>query len=61
MLRWRCAAICCWSRCRFIVLGFSLNDRAILLVGAIPVALLAFAAEIGLSNLQRWLQPRTPG
>ncbi len=41
----------------FIVLGFSLNDRSILLVGAIPVAILAFGAEVGLSSLQRWLQP----
>ncbi|NJL00905.1 MAG: ABC transporter permease [Spirulinaceae cyanobacterium SM2_1_0] len=42
---------------QFIVLGFSLNDRAILLVGALPVAVLAFAAEVGLSQLQRTLQP----
>ncbi|MCU0527679.1 MAG: ABC transporter permease [Elainella sp. Prado103] len=41
----------------FIVRGFSLYDNAILLVGAIPVALLAISAEIGLSLLQRWLQP----
>lgn len=41
----------------FIVLGFSLYDSAILLVGAIPVALLALAAEIGLGLLQRSLQP----
>lgn len=40
----------------FIVLGFSLYDNAILLVGAIPVALLALVAEIGLSSLQRALQ-----
>lgn len=37
----------------FIVLGFALYDRAILLVGAIPVALLALIAEVSLSGLQR--------
>ncbi|MBE9128438.1 MULTISPECIES: ABC transporter permease [unclassified Coleofasciculus] len=42
----------------FIVLGFSLYDTAILLVGAIPVALLAVVAEVSLSVLQRYLQPR---
>lgn len=41
----------------FIVRGFSLYDNSILLVGAIPVALLALLAEIGLGTLQRWLQP----
>jgi len=44
---------------RFIVLGFSLYDNAVSLVGAIPVALLALAAEISLSTLQRMLQPPT--
>lgn len=43
----------------FIVLGFSLYDNAILLVGAIPVALLALIAEVSLSALQRVLQPPT--
>ncbi|HEY9632712.1 MAG TPA: ABC transporter permease [Coleofasciculaceae cyanobacterium] len=42
---------------RFIVLGFSLYDNAILLVGAIPVAVLALAAEVSLSAMQRSLQP----
>jgi osmoprotectant transport system permease protein len=42
---------------RFIVLGFSLNDRAILLIGAIPVAVLALIAEVSLSAVQRSLQP----
>ncbi len=37
----------------FIVLGFALYDNAILLVGAIPVALLALIAEISLSKLQQ--------
>ncbi|MBW4647244.1 MAG: ABC transporter permease [Kastovskya adunca ATA6-11-RM4] len=41
----------------FIVLGFSLYDNAILLVGAIPVAVLALIAEVGLSTLERSLQP----
>lgn len=41
----------------FIVLGFALYDNAILLVGAIPIALLALIAEISLSRLQRSLQP----
>jgi osmoprotectant transport system permease protein len=41
----------------FIVLGFSLYDNAILLVGAIPVAVLALVAEISLSAIQRSLQP----
>lgn len=43
----------------FIVLGFSLYDNGILLVGAIPVAVLALVAEISLSALQRSLQPPT--
>jgi len=43
----------------FIVLGFSLYDNAILLVGAIPVALLALIAEVSLSMLQRLVQPPT--
>jgi osmoprotectant transport system permease protein len=41
----------------FIVLGFSLYDNAILLVGAIPVAVLALVAEVSLSAIQRSLQP----
>ena len=40
----------------FVVLGFA-ADRAILLVGAVPIALLALTAEVGLSLLQRSLQP----
>jgi len=43
----------------FIVLGFALYDKAILLVGAIPVAVLALIAEVSLSLLQRSLQPPT--
>jgi osmoprotectant transport system permease protein len=54
----------------FIVLGFALFDQSVLLVGAVPVALMALGAEVGFSALQRWVQPprsttpvtrRTPG
>lgn len=41
----------------FIVRGFALYDNTILLVGAIPVAMLAMLAEIGLGTLQKFLQP----
>ncbi len=41
----------------FITLGFALYDTAILLVGAIPVALLAIGAEIVLGAVQRALEP----
>lgn len=41
----------------FIVLGFAAYDPAILLIGAIPVAGLALIAEIGLSSLQKAVQP----
>ncbi|MFP4437467.1 MAG: ABC transporter permease [Chloroflexaceae bacterium] len=44
---------------QFITLGFAQFDQAILLVGAVPVALLALLAEIGMSNLQRAIQPPT--
>lgn len=43
----------------FVTRGFALYDNAILLVGAIPVALLAIAAEFGLGTLQRTVQPPT--
>ncbi|MEM6434308.1 MAG: ABC transporter permease, partial [Cyanobacteria bacterium P01_D01_bin.115] len=43
----------------FIVLGFAVYEPAILLVGAVPVALLALTAEISLTLLQRSLQPPT--
>jgi osmoprotectant transport system permease protein len=43
----------------FIVLGFALYDNTILLVGAIPVAVLALGAEMSLSAIQRSLQPPT--
>jgi osmoprotectant transport system permease protein len=41
----------------FVVLGFSLYDEAILLVGAVPIAALALLAEGVLSALQHWCQP----
>ena len=41
----------------FIVRGFSLYNIPILLVGAIPVALLTLAAELVLGGVQRMLQP----
>jgi osmoprotectant transport system permease protein len=41
----------------FITRGFALYDNSILLVGAIPVALLALMAEIGMGWIQRVLQP----
>lgn len=41
----------------FITRGFALYDNAILLVGAIPVALLAIGAEVGMGLVQRLLQP----
>jgi osmoprotectant transport system permease protein len=40
----------------FIVLGFALYDNAILLVGALPVAVLALGAEVGLGAIQHSLQ-----
>jgi osmoprotectant transport system permease protein len=40
----------------FVTLGFALYDNAILLVGAVPVALLAIATELGMGRLQRMLQ-----
>ena len=41
----------------FVVRGFALYDIPILLVGAIPVAILALSADLLLGGLQRWLQP----
>ncbi|MCU0492464.1 MAG: ABC transporter permease [Chloroflexaceae bacterium] len=43
----------------YITRGFALYDTAILLVGAIPVALLALAAELGVGAVQRVVQPPT--
>lgn len=41
----------------FVVLGFAAYDPAILLVGSIPVALMALVAEVVLSVFQGWAQP----
>ncbi len=41
----------------FVVRGFALYDISILLVGAIPVALLALSTDLILGGVQRWLQP----
>ena len=41
----------------YITLGFAQFDTPILLVGAIPVAILAVIAELGMSALQRAVQP----
>ena len=41
----------------FVVRGFALYEIPILLVGAIPVALLALAADLLLGGLQNKLQP----
>ncbi|NJK79513.1 MAG: ABC transporter permease [Chloroflexaceae bacterium] len=40
----------------FIVLGSQLRNEAILLVGAIPVAIMAVLAEVGMSSLQKALE-----
>jgi len=42
---------------RFVVLGFGMFDSAILLAGAVPVALLTLLAEAGLGTLQRLAEP----
>lgn len=44
----------------FIQRGYAMYRPSILLVGAIPVALLAVAAEISLSKLQQYLRPPAP-
>ncbi|CAA9588000.1 MAG: ABC transporter, permease protein (cluster 13, osmolytes) [uncultured Thermomicrobiales bacterium] len=41
----------------YITLGFAQFEPAILLVGALPVALMAIGAELGLGALQRAVQP----
>ena len=41
----------------YITRGFALYDQAILLVGAIPVALLTLLVEVGLSKLQQVVEP----
>src|SRR5690606_11388531 len=43
----------------FITRGFALLEPRIMLVGAIPVALLALFSEALFSSAQRWLSPLT--
>jgi osmoprotectant transport system permease protein len=43
---------------RYIIDGFAQRDTAMLIAGAILVALLALATELGLSGLERLLVPR---
>ena len=43
----------------FVVRGFALYDISILLVGAIPVALLALFIDLTLSGVQRRIQVST--
>lgn len=45
----------------YVTRGFALYDSAILLVGAVPVAALALAAEAGLGAVQRTLQREVAG
>lgn len=42
---------------RYVTRGLAMYDFAILLVGAIPIALLALLAEFALGQVQRWLAP----
>ena len=44
----------------YVQRGYAMYRPSILLVGAIPVALLTLAAEIALSSLQRAIQPPMP-
>lgn len=45
----------------YVVRGFALYSIPILLVGAVPVALLTLAADLLLGGAQRWLQPPVHG
>ena len=40
-----------------ILQGLAMVDVPVLLAGAVPVALLAMVAEVGLSRMQRWVVP----
>jgi osmoprotectant transport system permease protein len=40
-----------------ILQGLAMVDPPVLLAGAVPVALLAMVAEVGLSRMQRWVVP----
>lgn len=41
----------------FITSGLSLLDYRLMLVGAVPVTLMALLTEVGLSRVERWLTP----
>lgn len=41
----------------YVTRGFALYDTAILLVGAVPVAILALIAELGMTGLARLVEP----
>ncbi len=45
----------------FILQGLTGNSNIVLLVGAVPVAVLAFVAELALGGLQRLVSPKVPG
>lgn len=45
----------------YVVRGFALYSIPILLVGAVPVALLTLLADLVLGGAQRWLQPPVHG
>lgn len=42
---------------RYIVNGFARQDHALILAGAILVALLAIIAELGMALIERWVRP----
>ena len=42
---------------KFILSGLTLVDTSLLLVGALPVSILALSAEVGLSLVERWVTP----
>ena len=42
---------------KFILSGLTLVDTPLLLVGALPVSILALSAEVGLSLVERWVTP----
>jgi osmoprotectant transport system permease protein len=44
-----------------IVEGLYLNDTRLILTGAVPAAILAVLADVGLGRLELALQPRTSG
>lgn len=42
----------------FIFRGLAMVDNRVILAGAIPAAILALAADLGVGWLERWLRPR---